>query len=584
MGRRFGRPGNNKVSLISRVLHFAVASLASHNTIRAIRPRAEGTAPEGDMSGMIQVYDLATFEPRPKKPTNEWFLFHKDGSLPGQLITSCQADDSLSGWEIIQHDPEPSVSPSATGDNPVSATHTPQGETPLGSVSSGSISDSGSDRSMGFCNLDITPITKPSRPWRNPNPTYEPVYSNRSRNIFIALQGMAINNSTSSAMKEIQFSKTMPPPDDMQVQPVDSRYLIYFVTEMPRILGSDRFFPTAMTTIYQQSMNEPVLRHSILALSSWMTDNRHGRTPLYSLQHVQSCLPEIQKAIINCKISTAHILAVNFLSWLALVTGDLETTHRHLNGLFLMFVDMRHLSSLGEPSDSTDPNLMFLYRTSIKIDNTLAYRNFPLAYPPLTNHEKYHQQWLRHFIPNQSDIDLCIASFKLDDFTNQICHLHYAARQLRRKIAASPMVDTTAQEAEIQIRAKLISEEHKAWLSLPEIQPRIQVDNGFPVVGSQQESRFLHYPEYQITDPAMAQMLLIHASIGIHLSIVMTGKLGDYPRSRHDDAVLICRIYAALGGHSTIQKTGQSREINALWLAGLVLGNDCYPAGQSVNL
>jgi len=548
-----------------------------------MRPRAEGTAPEGDMSGMIQVFDLATFEPRQKKATKDWFLFHKDGSLPGPLIASCPADDSLSGWAIIQHDPKPSLSPSTTSDNSVSATHTPQGETPPGSVSSGSISDSSSDRSLlSLYDIDITPKTKP-RPWRNPNPTYQPVYSSPSRNIFMALQGMAINNCTSPAMKEIQFSKTMPPPDDMQVQPVDSRYLTYFVTEMPRILGSNRFFPTAVTTIYQQSMNEPVLRHSILAISSWMADNRDGRTPLYSLQHVQSCLPEIQKAIIDCKISPAHILAVNFLSWLALVTGDLETTHRHLNGLFLMFVDMRHLSPLGEPYDNTDPNLMFLYRTSIKIDNTLGYRNFPLAYPPLTNHEKYHQQWLRHFISNQSDIDFCIASLKLDDFTNQICHLHYAARQLRRKSESSPMVDTTAQEAEIQIRAKLISEEHEAWLSLPEIKPRIQVDDGFPVVGTHQETRFLHYPEYQITDPAVAQMMLIHASVGIHLSIVMTGKLGDYPRWRHDDAVLICRIYAALGAHSTIQKTGQSREINALWLAGLVLGNDCYPAGESVN-
>ena len=399
----------------------------------------------------------------------------------------------------------------------------------------------------------------------------------------MAIQSMAIDNYTTE-MKEIQFANIMPPPDDMQMQPVDSRYLTYFVTEMPRILGSHRFFPTALTTIYRQSMNEPVLRHSILAISSWMADNRQGRTPVYTLQHVQSCLPRIQQAIFHCKISAAHILAVNFLSWLSLVTGDLHATHRHLNGLFLMFVNMRHLTLLGEPYDNTDPHLMFLYRTSIKIDNTLAYRNFPLAYPPLTNHDKYHQQWLRHFISNQSDIDLCIASFKLDDFANQICHLHYAARQLRRKREALPMVATAAQEAEIQIRARFIFKEHKAWLSLPEIQPRIQVDNGFPVVGTHEKSRFLHYPEYQITDPSLAQMLLIHASLGIHLSIVMTGKLGAYPRSRHDDAIQICRIYAALGAHSTIQKTGQSREINALWLAGLVLGNDCYPAGPSVNL
>jgi hypothetical protein len=393
---------------------------------------------------------------------------------------------------------------------------------------------------------------------------------------------MPVNNYTSVPLPEIQFPRAMPPPDDMQVQAVDSRYLNFFLTEMPQILGSDRFFPTAISTIFQQSMNEPVLRHSILATASWMTDNHQARPPLYTLQHLQSCLPGIQKAIVDLKITPAHVFAVSFLSWLALMTGDLHATHRHLKGLFLMFLNMRHLSILGEPYENTDPNMMFLYRMSIKIDNTLSYRNFPLAYPPLTTHEKHHQQWLRHFICSQVDIDYCIASFQLDDFTNQICHLHHAVRELRRKSEALPTIDGAVQEVEIQAGAKHLFHQHRAWLSLPQIQSRIPVDKGFPVVGAEgEESRFLHYPEYEITDPSLAQMLLIHASLGIHLSIVMTGKLGAYPRSRHDDAIQICRIYAALGVHPTIQKTGQSRLINSLWLAGLVLGNDCYPAGSS---
>lgn len=66
----------------------------------------------------------------------------------------------------------------------------------------------------------------------------------------------------------------------------------------------------------------------------------------------------------------------------------------------------------------------------------------------------------------------------------------------------------------------------------------------------------------------------------IHLSIVMTGKLGPYPRTKYEFAVQVRRIYAALGARSSIQKTGQSRILNALRLAGLVLGNDCYPAGM----
>ena len=116
------------------------------------------------------------------------------------------------------------------------------------------------------------------------------------------------------------------------------------------------------------------------------------------------------------------------------------------------------------------------------------------------------------------------------------------------------------------------------------MQPHIPNEEGtFPIINAtptRENHRFLHYPVYPISDAVFAQMLLIHASLGIHLSIVMTGKLGPFPRTRCEFAIQVCRIYAALGTHSSVQKTGQSRIINALWLAGLVFGNDCYPAGM----
>src|SRR5271170_6750513 len=147
------------------------------------------------------------------------------------------------------------------------------------------------------------------------------------------LQKRPIQNYTGAPMKEIQFGKPVPPPDDMEILPIDSRYLTYFVTEIPVILGADRFFPTAITTILKQSVNQPILRHSILALSSWMADNQQGRPPVYTLRLLQRILPGIQKAIHDLSITTTHILSVSFLSWLSLMTGDLYTAHRHLKGM-----------------------------------------------------------------------------------------------------------------------------------------------------------------------------------------------------------------------------------------------------------
>jgi hypothetical protein len=408
---------------------------------------------------------------------------------------------------------------------------------------------------------------------RNPNPSADPVYANPSRNIFIRLQQRRIKNYTNAPMKCIQFSKSLPPPDDMDLHSIDSKYLTYFVTEIPKLLGPDGYWTSAIKSIFQQSVNHPVLRFSILALSSWIMDNRQGRPPLYTLRHLQRILPGIQEAIINLNITTGHILSVSFLAWLSLMTGDLHTTHRHLKGLFLMFLETRHLSLHGVPHDNPDPVIMFLYRMSFKIDITLAYRNFPLAYPPMTNHESQHRQWLPMFLSKRSDIENCVAQFELDDFTNQICHLHYQTRELRKQ--------SELHEPEIRHRAKAIANDLAEWLLLPIVNSHIPVDNSFPGISSsvQEQIRFLHYPEYPISNVTFAQMFLIHASLGIHLSIIETGKLGPYPQTRYDYAIQVCRIYASLGSLSSAQKTGQSRVINALWLAGLVLGNDCYPAG-----
>ena len=427
------------------------------------------------------------------------------------------------------------------------------------------------------CRLTIgQPVVIVNR-WRNPNPSAEPLYASPAKNIFMRLQSQPIINYTGTPMKEIIFGKGIAPQDDLEVMPEDSKYLTHFVTEMPYLIGSDRFFPSAITTIFKQSVNEPVLRRSILAVSSWMMDNRHGRVPLYTLRRLESILPEIEKAITDFDITTGHILSVTFLSWLSIMTGDLCSTHRHLKRLFLMYLHTRRLNILGEPYDNPDPLIMFLYRVSIKIDNTLAYRNYPLAYPVLKNRELIHRQWLAHYISKEADIECCLATFRLDDFTNQICHLHRQARQLRQY--------NESNESQIHDRAKSIAVEHSAWLNLPVVQSHIHtLETVFAMTNQSpfpEDAQFLHYPPYGIKDPMVGQMLLIHASLGIHLSIVISGKLGPYPRTRYEYAVQVCRVYAALGSsRSRIEQTGQSRTINSLWLAGLVLGRDYYPAGM----
>lgn len=60
--------------------------------------------------------------------------------------------------------------------------------------------------------------------------------------------------------------------------------------------------------------------------------------------------------------------------------------------------------------------------------------------------------------------------------------------------------------------------------------------NGGP---TREKMRFPHYPVYPIPDAVFAQILLIHASLGIHLSVVMTGESAHLPKQF---AVQVCRI------------------------------------------
>jgi hypothetical protein len=58
--------------------------LPSSHAVKSRRPSrrlsSERMEPESSLAEMVQVYDLSTFEPKPRKPVNEWFLFQNNGT------------------------------------------------------------------------------------------------------------------------------------------------------------------------------------------------------------------------------------------------------------------------------------------------------------------------------------------------------------------------------------------------------------------------------------------------------------------------------------------------------------------------
>ena len=176
---------------------------------------------------------------------------------------------------------------------------------------------------------DYVGLAKRHKPWPHPNITAEPLYAEEKRNIFLRLQKRPLRNESFNPRDEFMISKALPPPDDMDVQVSDSGYLSFFLSEVPQFMGCICCLPQ-MVNIFVQSVNQPILRHSILALSSAIQQAQGSLASVYIHRNIQQVIPHIQQAIADIKINNSHMVSVTFLGWLALTTCDLATAHRHL--------------------------------------------------------------------------------------------------------------------------------------------------------------------------------------------------------------------------------------------------------------
>ena len=259
---------------------------------------------------------------------------------------------------------------------------------------------------------------------------------------------------------EFMITKALPPPDDMDVQISDSNCLSFFLSDVPQFMGCICCLPQ-MVNIFMQSVNQPILRHSILALSSAIQQAQGGLASLYIHRNIQQVIPHIQRAIADIKINNSHMVSVTFLGWLALITGDLSTAHRHLRGLLSMLKVTHHLSAAAEPTRH-DPNplAMFLFCMTVKADNYLGARNQPYAIPPLQFNENYHRQWLKATTTSEMHLQYCLATIQLDTLSNNVGHLQRQAKELRSS-------GFLGAEEEIKRRITPMKRDHQAWISRP---------------------------------------------------------------------------------------------------------------------
>lgn len=427
----------------------------------------------------------------------------------------------------------------------------------------------------------LTKRPKKPRAWSNPNLAADPIYGDEGKNIFLKLQKKEIRNNEFNPLDEFRIHKPLPPPDDMDVQIIDSNYMSYFLREVPLYMGCICLFPE-MLNIFMQSVNTPIVRHSILALSSTIQQPQSGLATLYVQRNIQHIIPHIKQAITEVHIDAAHMVSVTFLGWLSLTANDLHTAHRHFRGLFSMLKLTHHLSATAEPLREPPHTLtMFLYRMAHKADNTLCYRNQPQVFPPTRFVESYHREWLQNITSSEVHIQYSLATIQLDDIANNINHLHREANQLRRF-----NFPDTQQILERKLRPLRI--EHGMWVYRPYIQRHLRGNDPLvrsgasnpeasPVAG---KSTFLSHPEYIIYDPMVAYMHMQHSYLSIHMNLVETGRTDD--EDSYELGILVCRIFAALNGAFGNAGKILNGCVTALWFAGIPFTNDKRNCAQSM--
>jgi hypothetical protein len=391
------------------------------------------------------------------------------------------------------------------------------------------------------------------------------VYNHRSSNIFLRLQDEPLLSPPNEDEEpyELPLIQHIGTPDDTPLYNIDAPYLQFFVRQFPRILAVDHLFPNVLGRLLGMTIGNPVLWHSILAISSSLADKIVGRTTSRTYFHLQQALPLIQSAIQSMDIHDSHIYAVFLLAYLNLCSGEVATAARHLDGLYLM------LEHRGEP-ESQDPLINAVRRIAIRMDNVRGTTGRELAFPThKLQTSKPNHEWLTQLIePDKVNaLDWALAEIELEDLANQMIHLHLRARTIR----ASPTYNPETDDHELIFRAEFLLNELQQWQIRP-IFLAAEADENLSrlaCLGHDITPTFLDYPPLLFNNPVYATLMIMMYRLQILGSLVVRPEIGPEPPERFEAAVNLCRVYAS---YKALRPHPSPNMIMPLAFVGFVFG------------
>jgi hypothetical protein len=370
-------------------------------------------------------------------------------------------------------------------------------------------------------------------------------------------------------------------PESQAIPEVESRYIHYLLRELPTNIGTNDMFPKVFGTIFARSMSNEALRYLMLAVASFLADNRSHRPPLYAFKYLRMGIPLIQQALTDGEIDDTLIYSVFFAAYLHLVCGELASMRRHLEGLYLLLQRFQSGPDHCQLVKNAPDELMFIWRMAIRMDHTWAIAEQDCVFPLVSQQDDLHRRWIGRLLDYSRPemVEWVLAHFALDDLLTRCISISRKASQLR----SVKGTDTDNIEEAIRLETTKLLHEHQSWMSRPCIkaatdqaaeEQQIYEELGFPDIHA---SPFLHHLPLKITDKMYGALMVQYYWVRIYITFISQPQPGPSSLERFQAAIELCRIYASVGWTKTV---GVCRMILGLYFAGLTFGEPMYPTGK----
>ena len=375
------------------------------------------------------------------------------------------------------------------------------------------------------------------------------------------------------------FSRT-PIFTDAVVDPLDSRYFWFFLATMPQVFNYTELFPSIVSDIFSQTLDNVCVKYSVLSISSMIADFRLQRSLERFEVHYIVSLRKIQEAINKNELDQGLAIAVFLITWIDAVRARMSSCRKHLHGLSLIIQQLQPCVRNPMGGSVTSPFLMLIWRLAIRLDCQMSFHSQREPVLQMAGGaEDFHRRWITKITTAGDATEWALSAFALDTIVQKT--LIYGIQVYRLRRASASVGNSQSPELtqrKIRSLVGILRSELNLWRERPIIQhtlrceelaaeissltveisnyttssnpvvETINVGNTLTVSDSNDEFRFLHYPKLHIQNSLFINLLITWRAISILISLIEQPRIGwKTCPARFRYAVEICRSVAALG-------------------------------------